>query len=372
LNTQLHLEESLQRDVESLQGKVVEMARLAERALKASVQALVQADRRLAYSVILRDQYIDERETELDRLCLEFLVRHQPAAGHLRLVFATLHINRELERIGDYAESIARQALVVSSLAPKLSYARFIELGDLAVRMLSDALQAFLRQDADLAWRTMASEEQGNTLRNAINNDLIEASLQHQLPQPALNPLLTVARRLERAADQVKNICEDVLYLCTGEFVKHKSAEGVRILFYGLTNACLSQMAEAIGNSLRLPRIAFSSAGKSPQSLDPLLLEFLAEKGIDMTGQFPKTLEQVPHWEQYQVIVALDPEVREALPAHPSKMIILVWAIPDPARVSSSLEVRKRAFERAARALESNIGELAEAISEEPKTELKL
>ena len=59
-----------------------------------------------------------------------------------------------LERIGDYAESIARQVLVISSLEPQAPYARFLELGDLAVHMLHDAVQSFLRQDADLAWRT--------------------------------------------------------------------------------------------------------------------------------------------------------------------------------------------------------------------------
>jgi phosphate transport system protein len=81
------------------------MAGLSERALEASLRALVERDRQLAYSVILRDQYLDEMETELNRLCLEFLVRQQPVAGQLRFVFTTIQINKELERIGDYAET---------------------------------------------------------------------------------------------------------------------------------------------------------------------------------------------------------------------------------------------------------------------------
>ncbi len=369
MNTHLHLEEMLQRDIETLRGKVSLMARLTERALQASVQALIQGDRSLAYSVILRDLYIDERETELDRLCLEFLVRHQPAGRHLRLVFTTIHANRELERIGDYAESVARQALIVSALAPQPSYARFVELGDLAVRMLGGAVQAFLRQDADLAWRTMASEERANTLRSTINSELLEASRLRLLPQAALNPLMTVARRLERAADQTKNLCEDVLYLCTGEFVQHRGADGFRILFYDLANACLSQMAEAIGNRLGAPRISFSSAGASPQPIDARAIEFMAAKGIDLSRQTPKTLEQVPRWEQCQVIVALGAAACEALPQHPSKTVVLTWTIPDPALVTGPSETWKPAFDAAARSLEFNIRELAGAILAEPQAE---
>jgi phosphate transport system protein len=372
LNTHLHLEETLQRDIETLRGKVLGMARLAERALDASVQALVHGDRRLAYSVILRDQYIDEQETELDRLCLEFLVRHQPAGSHLRLVFTTIHVNRELERIGDYAESIARQALIVGPLAPQPSYARFVELGDLAVHMLGEAVHAFLRQDANLAWRTMASEERANTLRTTINNDLLEADRLHLLAPAALNPLMTVARRLERAADQVKNLCEDVLYLCTGEFVRHKGAEGFRILFYDVTNACLSQMAEAIGNSLGAPRISFSSAGSAPQPMDARAIEFMAAKGIDLSRQAPKTLDGVPHWEQCQVIVALGPDACKALPEHPNKIVVLTWTIPDPAQVTGPPETWKPAFDSAARSLESEIRALAGAILAEPQAEPKL
>jgi len=192
------LEETLQRDIDLLRSKVSEMGRLSGRALGASVSALVEGDRRLAYSVILRDQYIDELETELDRLCLEFLVRHQPAGAHLRFVYTTIQINKEIERIGDYAESIARQALHLTNLEVRPQLDRFIELGNVATQILRDAVQAFLKQDAELAWRTMALEEQANSLRNTINAEVAELSRKSLIPAAAVTPLLTVARRLER------------------------------------------------------------------------------------------------------------------------------------------------------------------------------
>ena len=72
------LEESLERDIERIRQQVLEMSALAERALRDCVEALSDGNRQRAYAVILRDQYIDEKEKEIDRLCLEFLVRQQP------------------------------------------------------------------------------------------------------------------------------------------------------------------------------------------------------------------------------------------------------------------------------------------------------
>src|SRR5690349_21861458 len=126
-------EETLRQDIKIIREKILQMAALAERALKTSLQALVDRNRQLAYSVILRDQYIDELEKEIDRLCLEFLVRQQPVGAHLRFAYATIKINLELERIGDYAESIARQVLKVSSLQPQPSYEKFVAIANLAI-----------------------------------------------------------------------------------------------------------------------------------------------------------------------------------------------------------------------------------------------
>jgi phosphate transport system protein len=353
-------------------SKVAEMAGLSERAVQSSLRALVERNRQLAYSVILRDQYLDERETELNQLCLEFLVRHQPVAGQLRFVFTTIQINKELERIGDYAESIARQVLAVSALEPQPSYVKFIELGNLSVEMLRDAVRSFLEEDPDLAWRTMATEEQGNALRSAINAELKEFCGTGQLPMTALNPLMTIARRFERVTDQAKNLCEEVLYMCTGEFTKHKGGDAFRILFFDSNNSCLSQMAEGIGNSLGQSRFIFTSAGITPQPVDERAVKFMAQKGIDLSRQTSKSLEQVPQLEQYQVIITLGTQAQEALPIRGKKTICLTWSVPDPAQVEAPPDAATAAFESAFQSLQSHIRELVGAILEQPQTEQKL
>ena len=85
----------------------------------------------------------------------------------------------------------------------------------------------------------MAIEEQGNTLRNSINAELMELSRKGQLPAAALTPLMTIARRFERVTDQAKNLCEEVLYMCTGEFAKHKGGDAFRILFFDVEQRLL-------------------------------------------------------------------------------------------------------------------------------------
>jgi len=350
----------------------MEMAGLAEAALRASVQALTQRNRQMAYSVILRDQYIDELETELDQLCLEFLARHQPVAQDLRFIFSTIQINRELERIGDYAESIARQVLAVSKLEPQPRYEKFVELGDLAVHMLRDSVHAFLQPDASLAMRTMVIEERANQLRTTINGELRDLTRAGQLPVDSLTPLMTVARRLERVTDQAKNLCEEVLYMCTGEFVKHKgSAEGFRILFLDATNGCLSQMAEGLGRAQKQAHFLFSSAGITPQPMDGRVVEFMASKGVDVTSQASKSLEQVSGWEQYQVVVCFSSEIREAVPVHPGKSIYFTWKLSDPCKAETGTEAARQAFEDTYKALEVHIKELVAAILHEPQPEPK-
>lgn len=357
-----HLEETLRRDLLLIRSKITAMASLGERALKASLQALIEGNRQLAYSVILRDQYIDELETELDRLCLEFLVRQQPVGTHLRFVYATVKLNKELERIGDYAESVARQVLLVSSLDPQPDYEKFIELGHLSIHMFGDAVQSFLHQDEQLARGTMAIEERADQIRTRINADLLRLQQENRLPLEALTPLMTVARRFERVADQSKNICEETIYVCTGLFAKHRGGHAFRILFLDEGNACLSQMAEGIGNALGIERFQCASAGLAPVGLDPRTVEFMASKGIDISGQTSQSLDQVLPLDRYQVLVALAPGAKTVFPLPPNKSICLTWGPRDPTELAGDSEAMNRAFEEAWRFLDSHIRDLVEAI----------
>jgi len=357
-----HLEEQLQRDIDRIRSKVREMFALVERALNDSLKAYLEKNRQLAYLVILRDQRIDELENEIDRLCLEFLIRQQPVAQHLRFVYVSMKINQELERIGDYAESIARQALKLGGHELDFLNPRFQRIAGTAAGMLRDAVQAFLDSNNELASKTMETETVADELRNQIDAELLQCRQDGRISLEDLPPLMTMARRFERVADQAKNICEEVLYMCTGERMRHMAGDVFRVLFVDQTNSCLSQMAEAVGNSLGEPRFVFGSAGIQPGTLDPGLVRFLGEKGIDLFRSASKPVYQVPNLEHYQVVVLLGPNLKPLLPKVISKKVRFEWDVANPLDTELPAEQVHGAYESAFLALEAQTRELIAAV----------
>src|SRR6185369_12554553 len=111
----------------------------------------------------------------------------------------------------------------------------------------------------ELARAAMATEEKTDTLRKQIDAQLVQLREENKIPLEALTPLMTISRRFERVADQAKNICEEVLYVCTGEYMKHKGAEVFRVLFVDDTDSCLGQIAQAVAESISGDGIVFSS-----------------------------------------------------------------------------------------------------------------
>jgi phosphate transport system protein len=357
------LEESLERDIERIRQEIREMSALAERALRDCVETLRDGDRQRAYAVILRDQYIDEKEKEIDRLCLEFLVRQQPVGVHLRLAYSAIKINLELERVGDYAESVARQLLRIGRLPPPDPIReRIVEMANLAIPMLHDAIEAFLSQDPTLAKGVIMVEPAVDELLGKLHGDLLDALRRQVVVPEMLEPLVNIGRRFERVADQARNVCMETLYMCTGEYAKHPGAETIRILFVGEHNACRSQMAEAIANSLGQAKFSFSSAGVDPRAIDPRTIAFLKEKGLDVSRMAPKAIYQVPNLDHYQVIVGVAPEARQAFPRSPRKMVYIDWSVDDPSRVEGSPEEVRSAYEAAFLFLSSHVRDLVGAV----------
>ena len=364
LNMSSRLEQSLERDIERIREQILEMAALAERSLRDCVRALVDGNRQLAYAVILRDQYIDEKEKAIDRLCLEFLVRQQPVGAHLRLAYSAIKINLELERVGDYAESVARQLLRLSSLPTPNDglRERIVEMSDLAIPMIHDAIQAFVRQDPNLAKNVIALEPAVDALLSKLISDVIEELRQQKIQPEMMEPLVSIGRRFERVADQARNVCMETIYMCTGEYAKHPGAETFRVLFVGEHNACRSQMAEAIAQSLALPKFIFSSAGIDPRAISPQALHFMKEKGLDTSRLAPKAIYQVPNLDHYQVIVGVAKEAQQAFPRSPRKTVYVDWSIEDPSRATGSPEDVRAGFETTYQFLSSHVRDLVEAV----------
>ena len=352
----------LQHDIDLIRAKLLEMLALDEQALTRGLHAFLRRDRQLAYSVILRDQDVDALDATLDQLCLEFIVRHQPTAGHLRFVYSASKIVNLLERCGDYAESVARQVLLLSSLNYEVPMEKFHQIANLAIPMLHNAVHAFVDRNADLARTTMAIEPRVNQIRDNLNAELVDLREQGKVPLEALNPLTTIARRFERVSDQATNISEQALYFTTGQYLRHLVRQDFRVLFVDQDNGCLSRIAQAVATGLGAKRFTFDSAGLVAGAVEPQTIRFLAEKGIDVSHQPSKRVEQVRDLEQVQVIVALCREAEAAFPQKPTKALGLQWLVPDPSQASGTPEELRIEYERAFQALATHSRDLVQAI----------
>lgn len=325
-----HYEASLERQIEQLRQLVLEMAARAQSSLDYCITALEKADRQLAYAVILRDRYIDELDVRIDRQCLEFLIRQQPAGKHLRFAAALIKVNLELERVGDYAKSIAKQVIKLSTVDGSLPVSALLELGRRAIPMLGKAVQAFVGEDVTAAQWVIAEETKTEALRGTIGEMLFNERQAGRIPLEAFTAMNNVARRFERVADQAKNISQETHYVATGDYVKHRDPMSLGVVFLDATNTRASQIAEAIGRALRNPNFHFTSAGADPQPLDPGLIEFMRQKGYDLADVRPKRTTDIPDIDSAQVFVILSPRARHIVPANP-RAVTLEWIIEDPA-----------------------------------------
>jgi phosphate transport system protein len=356
---QLQHEESVDHDIDRIKELLVEMARLAELSLHHTLKAMREIDQTLAYGIILRDQLIDEKEKAVDRLCLEFMVKQQPVSMALRFVFSAMKINLEIERVGDYAESIARHILKMDQWPEHQAAEGIIELAGHAIAMFHDAMESFMNRSADLARSTIAREEKADALRDACINNLLAMAKD----QPAPLALLNIVRRFERVADQARDICMETLYLCTGEYVKHPGADVIRVLFVDEHNSVQSRIAEAVANGLDQPKFIFSSAGIDPEPIDARTIGFMKEKGYDLSDSPPRALAQVPHLDYYQVIVSFSPEVRRSFTSELSKTMYLDWEIETPSLSRDDTETVNAGYENIFNFTTRHVSNLVSAIN---------
>jgi phosphate transport system protein len=356
------LEDRLRKSTETIRSTLLEMGKAVELATGRAERALISRDRSLAYSIILRDRRIDGLEKEVDRLCLEYLVREQPVAGLLRFVYSTMKINTGLERVGDYAESVARQVLLLDVPGELPCRQSFEELGELSRKMLHDSLRAYAEQNVELAGATIELEGRADEIRSQIRRDLLDLSREEGASIDFVTPLLISAARFERVADHAVDICDEVLFMCTGHVAKHPDDGLFHVLFLSEHDSTRSQMAVGIARSLGLPEFAFESAGVAPRIIGPRTLAFMDAKGIDLSAQVSKSYQQIRDLDHYHAIVLLSKSAAAIARRLPDKPVLIHWLTPDPSNHTGTEEEVRAAYERTFAYLGSHIREFVQAV----------
>jgi phosphate transport system protein len=337
-----HYEERLGRDLKAIREQVAAVGREVEDALRDAVRAFLTASAQQAAYTILGDLRVNRETREIDRLCHIFVARHLPSAGNLRFVSSVLRLSIILERIGDYAATIGRSAAQLSETPPS-SVARDIEMmGDQSTRLLHQAMKSFNELNADMARGTSGTAGYFTRTSDKVFADLVRAGEKRSRPIMDLFSFLATVNRLERAIHQAKNICEETIFVATGETKPDKKFD---VLFLDETNSIRSRLAEAYARKAFPDKGTFQSAGwKAAESIDPHVIALAHESGLDLEGTDPTSLDSLrDQLSEYNLIVSMMPGARQHIPELPFHTILLEWDIPavDPADETALADLYK-------------------------------
>ncbi|HEY3250532.1 MAG TPA: phosphate signaling complex protein PhoU [Ignavibacteria bacterium] len=216
-----------QREIENLKKLVLSLGAIVEEQIHRAVLALERRDIALADEVFNRDNEVDSLEILVEEECLKILALYQPVAKELRFVVAVLKMNNDLERIGDLAANIARRARYLSKREKIDMIAEFSNVADKAQMMVKKSLDALVNTDVKLAREVIAADEEVDKLTKHMLKKTINAAEKQPERVKEYFSIRSISKNLERIADQATNIAEDVVYLCTGEIIRHQPEDMV-------------------------------------------------------------------------------------------------------------------------------------------------
>ena len=212
VETRIHFHEKL----EELKIEVLKMGGLVEEAIGKAIYSLVNNDKAMAMQVIAEDDRINKCELKIEDRCVILLATEQPVARDLRLIVSVLKAIRDLERMGDYAAHLARTALN-SDDEPVDFDTDLSRITAVCVEMLKEALTAFAEGNVDLAEKVRKRDEIVDNLYLQLFRNLLVDMREHAGHVNEAGSLLLVAKYLERLADHITNMCEEIVFMCTGK-----------------------------------------------------------------------------------------------------------------------------------------------------------
>ncbi len=212
------------RQLDKLFERFLGLGALVEDRIKKACEAIKTKDPELIKFVASSDYEIDQLEIDIEEECLKILALYQPVAKDLRVVIAIIKINNELERIGDYAVSIARRVKDLTQKDIMEYQPDYNDMIEAVLKMFKLALDAIKYQDADIAHRIFILDDDVDKERTKHYERVIEEIKKQPEAARYLIDCYVLARHLERIADRATNIAEEVIYLVEGEIVRGEFA----------------------------------------------------------------------------------------------------------------------------------------------------
>jgi phosphate transport system protein len=213
---------TLEKELATLRELVVRMGTLVESQIESALDALRRRDPEAAEKVRREDQYLNELFRQVREQVFMVVSTQQPVARDLRDLMGVQYIASELERMGDYAVRIARMTATLCGLPDRPLRAEFGLMGELAIRQVHDILEDLTHRNVHHAREVAARDNEIDRLYRRMFEELVAEMGKSTDPDGALRSvtLLLVAHNLERIADRVTNVAEDIVFLETGQVVE--------------------------------------------------------------------------------------------------------------------------------------------------------
>ena len=222
-----HIVKAFDDEINELDRIIAQMGGLAEKLLAEAFEALERRDPVLADAAVTGDLAIDQLERDLQERVIGMIARRQPMANDLRHIMAMLRVAGDLERVGDLAKNIAKRALAVSSESPPKPLMHGLRhMTELALKQLSNVLDALSARDAEKALAVWHSDADLDALYNSVFREMLTYMMEDPRNIGMCTHLLFGAKNIERIGDHTTNIAENVHYLVTGTALTNERPKG--------------------------------------------------------------------------------------------------------------------------------------------------
>jgi phosphate transport system protein len=216
-----HTDKRYEEDLKKLREDILYMGGLVEDQIQKAVSSLVDRDSALAETIIERDHEVNRLDVEIDDLCIQLLALHQPAARDLRFITTALKITTDLERIGDMAVNICERALELNEEPQLKPYIDIPRMARTSERMIRESLDAFVREDTDLALKVCKDDQEVDDLNSQIFRETISFMIEDPHTINRAMKISSISKYLERIADHATNIAEMVVFMVKGKSIRH-------------------------------------------------------------------------------------------------------------------------------------------------------
>ena len=206
-----------QKHMQEVEEDVLTMGNRVTKAIERSMEALKKRDLNLAHQIIADDAQINQQRFSIEEKCVALIATQHPIESDLRIVVTVLNIITELERIGDYADGIAKIVIMIGDEAPLKPLVDIPRMGEITRDMINKSLQSFTTRDVELAMRVVSLDSIVDSLYDQVFRELLTFMMVDPKTTNRATRLIWIAHNLERAADRATNICERVVYTVTGK-----------------------------------------------------------------------------------------------------------------------------------------------------------